>query len=134
MTPIERTHRRPVPRLVVVAAGVDGGASPSPVALLASRSAPGLCRERLEGLEAVHDAVSAALTGDMALCRLRQQRAWSLCFGRPHVAWAACRQILRALHDEVIARHLRGCDRRRALGRELEALAVRLREVAAPAR
>lgn len=89
-------------------------------------------RDRSDALDAVHDAVSAALTGDVALCRLRQQQTLALCADRPHAAWAARREILRILGVDIIGRHLRGCDRRRRLQREIEELASRLHQMAAP--
>lgn len=94
---------------------------------------PGRSQVRNEALDAVHDVVSAALAGDTELCRLRQYQALTLCAERPHAAWAARQEIVRILGVDIVARHLRGCDRRRRLQREIEDMAARLRDVAAPA-
>ena len=88
--------------------------------------------ERQQALDAVHDALSAALTADIALCRLRLQQTLSLCQGRPHAAWAACREILRVLGVDIVVRHLRACDKRRRLQREMQDVATHLRQIAAP--
>lgn len=90
-------------------------------------------QERQQAVEAVQGALSAALMADTALCRLRLQQALSLCAGRPHAAWAARQEVQRALAVDIVARHLRACDRRRRLHREIEALALRLHLIAAPA-
>lgn len=106
-----------------------------PVAL---KSDAGLCpsgarsEERQQALDAVHDALSAAMTSDIALCHLRLRQTRALCAGRPHAAWAAYREILRVLGVDIVARHLRACDKRRRLQREMEGLAVQLRQIAAP--
>lgn len=89
-------------------------------------------QEREDALVAVQEAVSAALAGDESLCRLRQRQALSICQGRPHAAWAARQAFVRALDVDIVARHLRGCDRRRRLLREMTEVARVLREWAAP--
>lgn len=96
------------------------------------RSSTARADERQQALDAVHDALSAAMTADMALCRLRLQQALSLCTGRPHAAWAARQAVVRALAVDIVARHLRVCDKRRRLQREIEDVATRLRCMAAP--
>ena len=90
-------------------------------------------RTRAEALGLVHDAVSAALAGDEPLCGLRQRQLLAICADQPHAAWAARQEISRVLCVDIVARHLRGCDRRRRMQREIDQLAATLRQMAAPA-
>lgn len=101
---------------------------------IGAHARPGGARgaERQQVLNAVHDALSAAMTADAALCRLRLQQALDLCTDRPHVSWAAHREIKRLLALDIVERHLSACEKRRCLQREMEALAARLRQIAAP--
>jgi hypothetical protein len=95
--------------------------------------ASGACSEhRQRVLDAVHDALSAALTADAALCHLRLRQTLALSAGRPQVAWVACRELLRVLRVDIVARHLLACDKRRRLQREMQEVAARLRQIAAP--
>lgn len=97
-----------------------------------TRSAPGHPTDRQRVLDAVRDALSAAMTGDQALCRLRLLQILSFCAERPHAAWAAGREIGRQLGIDIVSRHLHACEKRRQLRRELEGLAGQLRTFAAP--
>lgn len=118
---------------------VPAGAVPPPAgmrAVHASRlaaDATGRQRARAQAVGLVHDAVSAALAGDEALCGLRQRQLLALCGDHPHAAWAARQEVVRTLSVDIVVRHLRGCDRRRRLQREIEQLAAALRQIAAPA-
>ncbi|RTL41587.1 MAG: hypothetical protein EKK53_13455 [Burkholderiales bacterium] len=83
-------------------------------------------------MDAVRDAVCAAMVADRPLCQLRLQQALSFCAARPHAAWAARQEIVRLLGVDIVARHLSACDKRRRLQRALEDAASRLRDWAAP--
>lgn len=91
----------------------------------------GAARDDERAMVAVQDALSAALTGDEALCELRQTLTLYLCLGHPARARAAATEIEQALALDVIARHLGGCHKRRRLQRALIELAARLNLAAA---
>lgn len=95
------------------------------------RPPSGAARDDERALVAVQDALSAALTGDEALCELRQTLALYLCMGYPARARTAATEIEQALALDVIARHLGGCHKRRRLQRDLLELAARLNRAAA---
>lgn len=113
------------------AAARPAGLHVVPASRLAA-DATGRQRARAQAVGLVHDAVSAALAGDEALCGLRQQQLLALCSAHPHAAWAARQEVVRALGVDIVVRHLRSCDRRRRLQREIEQLAGNLRQMAAP--
>lgn len=92
----------------------------------------GAARDDERALVAIQDALSAALTGDEALCELRQTLALYLCLGYPARARAAATEIEQALALNVIARHLGSCHKRRRMQRDLLELAARLNLDAAP--
>lgn len=97
-----------------------------------SRSGVACRNDRQQALDAVHDALSAAMTADRALCLLRVDQALRFCADRPHAAWAARQELVRLLGVDIVARHLGACEKRRHLRRELEEATHRLRQLAAP--
>ncbi len=105
---------------------------PSWLAASGAGMKPVRAAERQQALDAVHDALSAAMTADTALCRLRLHQTLNLCTDRPHAAWAARQELGRLLRLDIVARHLSACEKRRRLLRELEELAACLRQIAAP--
>lgn len=106
--------------------------SPDPASTTSTRSASARPTDRQRALDTVLDALSAAMAGDQALCRLRLQQILSFCSARPHAAWAARQEIGRQLGIDIVSRHLHVCDKRRQLRREIEGLADQLRVWAAP--